>query len=85
MSMCLINQALLHEHVWRSGGTAPPFSILALGGGELYVPPALLLGKFLGGWVGAPQSVRMIWRRENMNSGRPSRSRSRYQLSYPNF
>jgi hypothetical protein len=34
LSLCLINRALRHEDVWRSGGVAPPFLTLALDGGE---------------------------------------------------
>jgi hypothetical protein len=31
---CLINQALRHEVVWRSGGIAPPFLTSTLDAGE---------------------------------------------------
>jgi hypothetical protein len=33
-SLCSINYAARHEDIWGCGGTAPPFSALALDGGE---------------------------------------------------
>jgi hypothetical protein len=56
----LINSVLCHEDIGVSGGTAPPFSISALGGVEWsasrpshFKPCEISLGAhYIGGWVG---------------------------------
>jgi hypothetical protein len=86
LSSWLINQALCHEDVCGSGGTAPPFLTLALDGGEWSAsrPCRFTFFKIVhsvhwkeSGWDS--ELVWTPWRREKsypyreLNPGRPAR------------
>jgi hypothetical protein len=72
LSLCLINEALCHEHVWGSGGIAKPFLTSALDGCEW---SASLLGCFnpreifpgnhwIGGWMGLRACLEFVNKRK---------------------
>jgi hypothetical protein len=72
-SLCLINYALCHEDIWRSGGISPPFLTSALDGGEW---SASRPGRFTPWGKSplypldrrAPEPVWTLWRRETFCS-----------------
>jgi hypothetical protein len=56
----LINQALRHENIWRSGGIAPPFLVSALDRVR-FMPGETASGtQRIGGWVGPTAGLDVV-------------------------
>jgi hypothetical protein len=67
LSLCLINQALCHEGIWGSGGTAPTLLTSALDGGEWSASPLgkePLVTQSIGGWVGPRAGLDAVEKRK---------------------